>query len=138
MSHRRLALVSGLTLGDYLLWNWSLNGNHDVLALLSGLTLPLLALACIWLLAVSLARIVSSSARRSKLRPARLRGAAQGQKHRAGWPSTAADLLPRAGQSSTTVGPTDQTGGSTTTVPLPDHPAARARSSPSSSGKRAA
>ena len=41
----------GSPLGDYLLWNWSLNGNHDVLALVSGLTLPPLALACLWLLA---------------------------------------------------------------------------------------
>ena len=51
MSHRPLVFVSGLTLGDYLLWNWSLNANHDVLALVSGLTLPPLAVACLWLLA---------------------------------------------------------------------------------------
>ena len=38
MSHRPLVFLSGLTVGDYLLWNWSLNGNHDVLALISGLT----------------------------------------------------------------------------------------------------
>ena len=43
MSRRPLVFVSGLTVGDYLLWNWSLNGNHDVLALVSGLTLPPLA-----------------------------------------------------------------------------------------------
>ena len=46
MSHRPLVFVSGLTLGDYLLWNWSLNHNHDALALVSGLTLPPLAVAC--------------------------------------------------------------------------------------------
>ena len=45
MSYRPLVLVSGLTLGDYLLWSWSLNHNHDVLALVSGLTLPPLAVA---------------------------------------------------------------------------------------------
>ena len=45
MSHRPLVFVSGLTVGDYLLWNWSLNSNHDVIALVSGLTLPPLALA---------------------------------------------------------------------------------------------
>jgi len=33
VSARPLVFVSGLTVGDYLLWNWSLSGNHDVLAL---------------------------------------------------------------------------------------------------------
>ena len=72
MSHRPLALVSGLTLGDYLLWNWSLNGNHDVLALVSGLTLPPLAVACLWLLALTLTRVIARSTRRSHVQaPAR-------------------------------------------------------------------
>jgi hypothetical protein len=65
VSYRPLAFVSGLTLGDYLLWNWSLNANHDVLALVSGLTLPPLVLACAWLLAVNLIRLVGGSSRRS-------------------------------------------------------------------------
>jgi hypothetical protein len=65
VSYRPLAFVSGLTLGDYLLWNWSLNSNHDVLALVSGLTLPPLVLACAWLLALSLIRLVGGSSRRS-------------------------------------------------------------------------
>jgi hypothetical protein len=60
-----LAFVSGLTLGDYLLWNWSLNANHDVLALVSGLALPPLALACAWMIALSLLRIIGGSTRRS-------------------------------------------------------------------------
>jgi hypothetical protein len=59
VSHRPLVFVSGLTVGDYLLWNWSLNGNHDVLALVSGLTLPPLAVAGLWLLALSLARLIA-------------------------------------------------------------------------------
>ena len=63
MSHRPLVLVFGLTVGDYLLWNWSLNANHDVLALVSGLTLPPLAVACLWLLALSVARLIARSAR---------------------------------------------------------------------------
>ena len=50
MSQRPLVFVSGLTIGDYLLWNWSLNANHAVIALVSGLTLPPLALATLWLL----------------------------------------------------------------------------------------
>jgi hypothetical protein len=62
VSHRPLVLVSGLTVGDYLLWNWSLNGNHGVLALISGVTLPPLAVACVWLLALSLARVIAHSA----------------------------------------------------------------------------
>jgi hypothetical protein len=53
--------VSGLTLGDYLLWNWSLAGDHGALALVSGLTLPPLALACASLLALNLARLIAGS-----------------------------------------------------------------------------
>ncbi len=64
MSHRPLVFVSGLTVGDYLLWNWSLNGNHDVLALVSGLTLPPLAAASLWLLTLTVARLIARSARR--------------------------------------------------------------------------
>lgn len=75
MSYRPLAFVSGLTLGDYLLWNWSLNANHDVLALVSGLTLPPLTLACAWMLALTLIRLVGRSARRSR------RGAAIAASH---------------------------------------------------------
>ncbi len=68
MSLRPLVFVIGLTVGDYLLWNWSLNGNHDVLALVAGLTLPPLAVACVWLAAVSVARLLASKARRSGAR----------------------------------------------------------------------
>ncbi len=52
-------MVSGLTIGDYLLWNWSLNANHDVLALVSGLTLPPLAIACAWLIALTVMRLLA-------------------------------------------------------------------------------
>ena len=71
MSHRPLVFVTGLTVGDYLLWNWSLNGNHDVLALISGLTLPPLAVACMWLFAMSIARLIARSARRPAKRAGR-------------------------------------------------------------------
>ncbi len=64
MSHRPLVFVSGLTVADYLLWNWSLNSNHDVLALVSGLTLPPLAVASLWLLSLTVARLIARSARR--------------------------------------------------------------------------
>jgi hypothetical protein len=63
VSHRPLAIVSGLTIGDYLLWNWSLNGNHDALALVSGLTLPPLAIALLWLIALTVARLFADSRR---------------------------------------------------------------------------
>jgi hypothetical protein len=63
VSHRPLAIVTGLTIGDYLLWNWSLNGNHDVLSLVSGLTLPPLAIAFLWLLVLTVARLISDRGR---------------------------------------------------------------------------
>jgi hypothetical protein len=66
VSHRPLAIVSVLAVGDYLLWNWSLNGNHDVLALVSGLTLPPLAIACIWLFALSVMRLLAHTVNRSR------------------------------------------------------------------------
>jgi len=61
-----LALVSVLAGGDYLLWNWSLQGSHDVLALVAGLTLPPLAIALIWLLALNTARLLARAARPSQ------------------------------------------------------------------------
>jgi hypothetical protein len=63
--HRPLALVSALGVGDYLLWNWSLSHSHDVLALISGLTLPPLVIAALWLLALSVARLLARSTRRT-------------------------------------------------------------------------
>ncbi len=65
MSVRPLVFVSGLTLGDYALWNWSLNHNHDVLALISGLTLPPLGVACLWLLVLTAMRMIARFGRRS-------------------------------------------------------------------------
>jgi hypothetical protein len=56
--YRPLVFVSGLTVGDYLLWNWSLSGDHGVLTLVSGLTLPPLAVVCVWLLVLNLARLL--------------------------------------------------------------------------------
>ncbi len=63
MPYRPLAIVSGLTIGDYLLWNWSLNANHDAFALVSGLTLPPLAIACLWLIALTAARLLALTTR---------------------------------------------------------------------------
>jgi HAMP domain-containing protein len=81
VSHRPLVFVSGLTVGDYLLWNWSLNGGQDVLALVAGLTLPPLLVACLWLLALSLARLLARHTRRparTRRREAAARQVAQG------------------------------------------------------------
>jgi hypothetical protein len=65
--HRPLALVFVLAGADYLLWNWSLQGNHDVLALVSGLTLTPLALALMWLLALNVARLLGWVAQRPRV-----------------------------------------------------------------------
>lgn len=65
MTRRPLALVLALTIGDYLLWNWSLNHGQDVLALISGLTLPPLIIACLWLLALGVGRTIGRARRPS-------------------------------------------------------------------------
>jgi hypothetical protein len=92
VSHRPLVFVSGLTFGDYLLWSWSLNGNHDVLALVAGLTLPPLAVACLWLLVLSVARVIASTARRPRSRVSQRRAS----RRRGPQPSTAAAVGPEA------------------------------------------
>jgi hypothetical protein len=126
MYSRRLALICGLTLGDYLLWNWSLSANRDVLALLSGLTLPPLALACALLLALSFARLISHSARRSQPRIGRRRADAErNHKH-------------QTRRASATVGALEETRRSTTTAAAPNQTPVSAPSSPPSSRKRAA
>jgi len=67
-------LVSAVTVGDYLLWNWSLNANHAAIALISGLTLPPLALASLWLLALFAGRLLAGAARRRASRESRATG----------------------------------------------------------------
>jgi hypothetical protein len=71
VSHRPLVFFSGLTVADSLLWNWSLNSNHDVLALVCGLTLPPLAVASLWLLSLTVARLLTRVAGRSTRSTAR-------------------------------------------------------------------
>ncbi len=85
MSHRPLVFVIGLTVGDYLLWNWSLNHNHDAIALVAGLTLPPLAVACLWLGALSVGRLLAMTASERRRR----RSAGQ-ERRRASTPATAA------------------------------------------------
>jgi hypothetical protein len=97
VSLRPLVFLTGLTVGDFLLWNWSLNGNHDVLALASGLTLPPLAVAFLWLLALNLARLVALTARRPT---ARRRGRREARRAASrGTTATASTATPQASAS---------------------------------------
>jgi hypothetical protein len=59
--YRRLIFVALLSGCDYLLWNWSLAGNHGPEAIVSGLTLPVLLAALTWLTIRALARLIGSS-----------------------------------------------------------------------------
>lgn len=61
VSTRPLVCVTGLTVGDYLLWNWSLGAGHVTLALIAGFTILPLAAASAVLLAVSLALVLARS-----------------------------------------------------------------------------
>ncbi len=61
---RPLACVLLLALGDYALWNWSLSANHDIVALVSGMTLIPLLIASVWLLALTGAHLLARAARR--------------------------------------------------------------------------
>jgi hypothetical protein len=65
---RPLAVVSLLALADYLLWNWSLGRNHDILALVAGLTLVPLLIAFAWLLVKGTTGLIADAARRSRTR----------------------------------------------------------------------
>jgi len=96
VSYRPLVFVSGLTLGDYLLWNWSLNGNHEVVALVAGLTLPPLALATLWLLARAVARLLARGAGRQGARRSPAHRPARPQERRAPAPGRPAAEQPAA------------------------------------------
>ena len=86
--------MSGLTFGDYLLWNWSLNSNHAVLELVSGLTLPPLAVVWLWLVVLTLARLIAHGTGRSLDRAEIRRDRRHGQPARV--PSTQAGTTPGA------------------------------------------
>ena len=46
MRLRALVFLLVFTVGDYVLWDWSIAGNHDILSLVAGLTLlPLAAVS---------------------------------------------------------------------------------------------
>jgi hypothetical protein len=83
---RPLAIVSLLALADYLLWNWSLGGSRDILALVAGLTLVPLLIAVAWLLVRDTTRLLAKTARRTRTRPTATR--AGDARARAGRPRT--------------------------------------------------
>jgi len=72
VSPRRLVLVSGLTLADYLLWNSSIGGGNSVLAIISGLSLVPLVLGTASLFVLSVVRLLTG---RGSARPVRVRAA---------------------------------------------------------------
>jgi hypothetical protein len=61
-----LAVVGVLALGDYLLWNWSLGANRDVVALIAGVTLIPLLIALAWLLVLTAVRSLASFVQRPR------------------------------------------------------------------------
>lgn len=65
MRPRALVLLLPLTAVDYLLWDWSVAGGHDVLALISGMTLLPLAVLSLWLIGLGTLRLLARSLRRS-------------------------------------------------------------------------
>lgn len=65
MRPRALVLLLPVTGIDYLLWDWSVAGSHDVLALVSGMTLLPLAVLSLWLTGVGALRLLAHSLRRS-------------------------------------------------------------------------
>lgn len=93
MSFRLPVLVSGLTVGDYLLWNWSLNSHRDVLALVSGLTLPPLGAATAWLLVIAVMRLIARNTR-LPARAAERRTTGRGRRRGRPAPATAAARSP--------------------------------------------
>jgi hypothetical protein len=71
-----------------LLWNWSLGGSRDILALVAGLTLVPLLIAVAWLLVRDATRLLAEMARRTRTRSATTRSGTA--RARAGRPRTGA------------------------------------------------
>jgi hypothetical protein len=81
---RPLALAFVLCTGDYLLWEWSLGNSHDTVALISGLTLPPIAVVFAGLLVLNVARLLADTARRPASRSATRRDPARNHARRSG------------------------------------------------------
>lgn len=63
VSRRPLVTVPALTLGDLLLWHWSLTAPHTILAIVAGLTLPPLLVASLWLVGVAFVQLLARGVR---------------------------------------------------------------------------
>lgn len=108
---RPLLLVAALAGGDYLLWTWSSEGHSTTLALISGLALAPLILALLWLIALTVARLLlmrsaSTDALAPKRKQRALRRLASGRRRemgsqqvRGGWEDPKREA-PSAGRSS--------------------------------------
>ena len=57
-----------------MLWNWSVGANHDVIALVAGVTLIPLLIALAWLVVVAIARFLAHVAQRSRATGSGARG----------------------------------------------------------------
>ncbi|HXP99499.1 MAG TPA: hypothetical protein VN845_05475 [Solirubrobacteraceae bacterium] len=68
MRPRALLFLLALTAGDYLLWQWSIAGGHDVVSLLAGCTLVPLGAVSAYRLVLAGASLLSWTARRTKAR----------------------------------------------------------------------
>lgn len=58
MRLRALVFLLVLTVADYMLWNWSIAGGHDILSLVAGLTLLPLGAVSVGQLALAAARLM--------------------------------------------------------------------------------
>ena len=58
MRPRALAFLLVLTVADYMLWNWSIAGGHDIVSLVAGLPLLPLGTVSIVQLALGAARMM--------------------------------------------------------------------------------
>jgi hypothetical protein len=63
VSRRPLVTVPALTLGDLLLWHWSLTAPHTILAIVAGLTLPPLLVASMWLVGLACVQLLARGIR---------------------------------------------------------------------------
>lgn len=90
---RTLAVLLPLTVGDYLLWKWSVAGSHDVIALASGMTLLPLAALSVGRLGVSVLGAVAHTLRGSPRMSRRMRTAPPLTGHRRTNATAAGDAL---------------------------------------------
>ncbi len=100
VSRRPLVTVPALTLGDLLLWHWSLTAPHTVLAIVAGLTLPPLLVASMWLVGLACVRLLARGVRAplthvSRTRSGRSRSRAAAPGTTAAVASAAANPAPR-------------------------------------------